>query len=65
MDQKQIAYEGISVDGKPDLRQEMTRLSQGHTVPQIFINDQPIGGYTELAALEQQGELDKMLADNA
>jgi len=33
------------------------------TVPQIVINNEPIGGYDNLWALEQNGELDKKLAD--
>ena len=32
------------------------------TVPQIFINDEPIGGFEEMRALDQAGELDKKLA---
>jgi glutaredoxin 3 len=31
-------------------------------VPQIFINGQHIGGSDELAALDQQGKLDALLA---
>jgi glutaredoxin 3 len=31
-------------------------------VPQIFINDQHIGGYDDLAALERQGKLDPLLS---
>ena len=42
-------------------RQEMMSRTQGTTVPQILINDQPIGGYTDLAALEDQGQLDHYL----
>jgi glutaredoxin 3 len=32
-------------------------------VPQIFINDQHIGGFDDLAALDQAGELDALLAN--
>jgi glutaredoxin len=31
-------------------------------VPQIFIGDRPIGGYTDLAALDRSGALARMLA---
>ncbi len=31
------------------------------TIPQIFIGDKHVGGYTELKALENKGELDKLL----
>ena len=31
----------------------------------MFINDKPIGGYTDMAALEQSGELDRLLSEDA
>ena len=49
----------------PGLRQEMEQLSGGQTVPQIFINDSPVGGYDDIAALDVNGELDKLLAEQA
>jgi glutaredoxin 3 len=39
----------------------MLDRSGGRAVPQIFINDDCIGGYTELATLESNGQLDKLL----
>jgi glutaredoxin 3 len=39
----------------------MIDLSGGRTVPQIFINDQAIGGYNDIAALDANGELDSLL----
>ena len=47
-------------DGKLD---EMLARSQRRTVPQIFINDQHIGGFDDLYALDQAGKLDLLLAD--
>jgi glutaredoxin 3 len=32
-------------------------------VPQIYINGEHVGGYDDMAALDQAGELDKMLAE--
>jgi glutaredoxin 3 len=43
-------------------RAEMRERSKRSTVPQIFINGQHIGGSDELAALEQAGKLDPLLA---
>ena len=40
----------------------MRRANGGRTVPQIFIDDQHIGGSDDLAALERTGELDAILA---
>lgn len=63
LDQKGVAYNEIDVGMDPDKRAEMeTRANGGYTVPQIFINDQHIGGSDELAALEATGRLDGMLA---
>ena len=65
LDDKQVAYTEISIDGQPELRQHMIERSGGYTVPQIFINGQAVGGCTELFALEQQGRLDDLLAAQA
>lgn len=62
---KGVAFEEIAVDGKPDLRAEMTHLAGSHTVPQIWINDHHVGGCSELMTLEMQGQLDEMLAESA
>lgn len=63
LDRKKISYEEILVDAIPALREEMIRLSGRRTVPQIFINEQSIGGCDDLYALERAGELDKLLAN--
>lgn len=58
-----IDYREISVDFGGEAREEMIRRSNGRTtVPQIFIGGRAIGGSTELAALEREGELDELLA---
>lgn len=59
---KGIAYEHIDVTGDPQARQWLARESGQTTVPQIFIDGRSIGGYTELAQLERDGELDALLA---
>lgn len=59
---KSVAFEDIDVSMDSTLRQRMTELSGRNTVPQVFINNEPVGGYTDLAALEQSGELDGLLA---
>ena len=59
---KDVNYTEIAVDSNPELRAEMTRLSGQRTVPQIWIAGQHVGGYTDLAAIESSGELDRLLA---
>jgi glutaredoxin 3 len=61
LDKKEISYNEIAVDGNPELRAEMTQKSGGHTVPQIFIDEKPIGGCDDLYALHSQGKLDDLL----
>ncbi len=61
LDRKQVDYQEIPVDGDRALRAEMTRLAGSHTVPQIWIGDQHIGGCDELMALERDHRLDTLL----
>jgi glutaredoxin 3 len=58
---KGVAYEDIVVSGNREAREEMERRSGRRTVPQIFIDGRPIGGFDELNALERSGELDRLL----
>lgn len=60
-DRKGVKYEEIRVDLDPAKREEMMQKSRQRTVPQIFINDQSIGGYSDLMALEHVERLDGML----
>ena len=62
LDKKNVAYDEIRVDDRPDLRSWLVAESGQQTVPQIFIHGESIGGYNELAELERDGELDRKLA---
>ena len=59
---KGVAFEEVDVGEDDALRARVVELSGRRTVPQIFIDDKPIGGYDELRALDDQGELDRLLA---
>lgn len=60
--QKGVSFQEYAIDVKPELRDEMIRRANGGwTVPQIFIDDQHVGGCDDLVALEQRQELDGML----
>ena len=62
LEKKGVHYIEHSIDGDQAARDEMTKRSAGRTtVPQIFINDQGIGGCDELHALEQTNRLNVML----
>jgi glutaredoxin 3 len=58
---KGVAFEEIKVDGKPDVRAEMTRKARQTSVPQIWIGDHHVGGCDDLYALERAGKLDALL----
>ena len=62
LEKKGAAFEETDVMEDAVKRSEMRERSRRTTVPQIFINGQHIGGSDELAALEQAGKLDALLA---
>jgi glutaredoxin 3 len=62
LEKKGAAYDETDVMEDAVKRAEMRERSRRSTVPQIFINGQHIGGSDELAALEQAGKLDALLA---
>lgn len=61
LDEKNVSYTDIAVDEQPELRSEMMQLSGQRTVPQIWIGEQHVGGFDDLWALEQRGQLDALL----
>jgi glutaredoxin 3 len=58
---KNVEFEEVDVTDDPARRVEMERLSARRTVPQIFIDAQPIGGYDDARELDAIGELDRLL----
>ena len=62
LERKGVSYNEISVDKNPVKRQEMMTKSRQRTVPQIFINDQSVCGYTDLLGLDRAKKLDGLLA---
>ncbi|HET7765467.1 MAG TPA: glutaredoxin 3 [Burkholderiales bacterium] len=53
--------EKIRVDLEPELRDEMVARTGRRTVPQIYVGDTHVGGFEDLAALNDAGGLDRML----
>jgi glutaredoxin 3 len=58
---KNAGFEEIDVTDDPARRSEMEKLSERRTVPQIFIDGKPIGGYDDARDLDASGELDRLL----
>lgn len=61
LSQKGVAVEEIRVDQNPALREDMMKKSGQRTVPQIWIDDFHVGGFTDLWALDKAGKLDPLL----
>jgi len=61
LERKGVQYIAIAVDGDPALWDEMEARSRRSTVPQIFIDKQSVGGFSDLAQLERSGQLDALL----
>lgn len=62
---KGVAFEETNIWLSGKKREEMLERANGrHTVPQIFINGEGIGGCDELHALDAKGLLDPMLAQS-
>ena len=62
LDSKGVNYQTVSIDGRPDVRQEMTQKAGRHTVPQVWIGDTHVGGCDDLFALESADKLNDLLA---
>ena len=61
LNEKGIKFNEIDIEKEDISRQDLEKLTGGSTVPQICINNEYIGGYDALLALEQSGKLDKLL----
>ena len=58
LDSRGLEYEEIALDDGPGFRQRLHEVTGGWTVPQIVVDGEPIGGYTELWRLDKAGLLD-------
>jgi len=62
LERRGLEYEEIVMDDDPAFRQKLLEMTGRWTVPQIFIDDVPIGGYTELWSFDRDGKLDELAA---
>ncbi|MBX3041443.1 MAG: glutathione S-transferase N-terminal domain-containing protein [Bdellovibrionaceae bacterium] len=61
LDGKGAKYEVIDLTDKPEELQALKEKTGWMTVPMIFINDQLIGGYSDMKALDDEGKLDALI----
>jgi glutaredoxin 3 len=63
---KNVEFTEHNIQGDNEARDKMAQRADGRrSVPQIFINDQHIGGCDDLHALDAKGELDDLLQQTA
>ncbi|MGP1665686.1 MAG: glutaredoxin 3 [Rhodanobacter sp.] len=63
---KGLEWEEVRIDTDPVQRDAMLKRSGGRrTVPQIFINDQHVGGFDDLLAADRSGKLAEWLGTAA
>ena len=62
---KGVAFEEIDAEHDDALRTWLVETTGQRTVPQIFVGDRPLGGYTELEALDREGKLEPLLRGEA
>jgi glutaredoxin 3 len=60
--QKGVAFQEIDVARDDEKRRWLVDTTGQRTVPQIFIDGKPYGGFTDIAALDRLGKLDPLLA---
>ncbi|MDE1148739.1 MAG: glutaredoxin 3 [Azospirillaceae bacterium] len=66
LDAKGVAYEEIDVIANPGRKPEMIQRADGRTtVPQIFVDDEGLGGCDDIHALDRAGRLDAKLGLSA
>ena len=59
-----MSYENIDIEKQGLSRDDLVKITGGHTVPQIIINDKAIGGFNELLQLNNSGKLKELLKDD-
>ncbi len=59
----QAAFHSINVLADPEIRAHLPRYSDWPTFPQLFINGELIGGCDITVELQEQGELQRMVAE--
>ncbi len=62
LERKSVQFQEVDVSDRPDLRTWIAQRTGQRTVPQVFVNGEPLGGFTDIDALERRGLLDPKLS---
>ncbi len=61
LESKNVEYKEINIEEVNISREKLVEIAGAATVPQIIINNTPIGGFDNLLELDQNGKLNEML----
>lgn len=61
LDKKGVRYDEVNVEGDDALRVWLMEATGQRTVPQIFVGDRSLGGFSDIDALDHEGKLDPIL----
>ena len=61
LDRKGVTYEEIDAGSDDALRAWLVETTGQRTVPQIFVGDRSLGGFSDIDALDREGKLDPLL----
>lgn len=64
LDDKGVPWESIDVSTDTAMRQELLAKTGMRTVPQIFVGETSIGGFTDMRSMDLRGELVPLLEEN-
>src|SRR5215203_1086735 len=62
LESKGVPFVEVDVSADPAKRRWLQDVTQRRTVPQVFINGKPVGGFDDVARLNRSGALDRLLA---
>jgi glutaredoxin 3 len=65
LERKGVAFEEVNVEHNDALREWLVERSGQRTVPQIFVGDRSLGGFSDIDALDRDGKLDPILRGDA
>ncbi len=57
LSEKELKFEEVDIESKGWTREDLFNLTGGRTVPQIVIDDKPIGGFDDLVKMDREGKL--------
>ena len=61
LEEKNIDFEEVNIDEENISREKLFKITGGMSIPQIVINDKPIGGFEHLIELNQSGKLEGLI----